>query len=249
MGKMVAVIIFLARIGRRARLIRCIEIGLRAFDHSLWGECSLTNMHDLDKENLAAIRTLCPNVRTIKTRLMDSSRDFYRLDEGPVPPDTPAQLHKLAANLKDIPWLEKVIIHIGVFTNKADQEPEDDEQTSAANDAQADNEEPDEWDDAEVITGLYIAMVGNGNHTRKQIADMERAALSYGWDVDMGGKLKRRTRRSSDNRWVLHNEADLDEYEDALEEAAEAEAEAEEEEAGEGGARISGGGGADLNPV
>ncbi|KAK8062627.1 hypothetical protein PG997_014724 [Apiospora hydei] len=205
-GKTAAVAIFLARIGRQARLIRYIETGLRAFDHRLWGECGPTDIHDLDRENLAAIRLLCPNIRTIQFRLSDSSRSSYRLGGGPVPPDTPAQLHTLAANLKDIPWLEKVIIHIGVFTNKDDQEPEDDEQTSAGNDDQVNTEEPVEADDAEVITGPDIAMMGNGNHTRKQVAEMERVVLSYGWDVDMGGELKRRTWRSSDNKWVFYNE-------------------------------------------
>ncbi|KAK8063677.1 hypothetical protein PG996_008329 [Apiospora saccharicola] len=75
------------------------------------------------------------------------------------------------------------------------------------------DEEDQDMEEAQISD--EARMIGNGNHRRSEIDEMEKTALSYGWAVEVQ-RVKRRTWSTSDGQWILYTQEDADGYEEEL---------------------------------
>ncbi|KAK8112953.1 hypothetical protein PG984_013479 [Apiospora sp. TS-2023a] len=127
----------------------------------------------------------------MEVRLCDRNLGSHNLLTPPEPPETQLQLQTLASKLEVMPTLEKIVLDISVYVDEEDQDMEE---------AQVSDE---------------TRLIGNGNHRRSEIEEMEKTASSYGWAVEVQ-RVKRRTWRTSDGQWIFYSQEDADEYEEEL---------------------------------
>ncbi|KAK8062628.1 hypothetical protein PG997_014725 [Apiospora hydei] len=190
---------FLVMIGSQARLVRHIALTLWTFVRDLDRANNTVNLDEWDRENLLAIQEMCPPTTTLEFRLVDWELSGHSLLELYELPETQLQLKTLASTLEGMTNPENVVLDIRVYVDEDDQEVKYD----LANRLD------------EIPTGKKVMVVGNGNHRRKEIDDMESLALSYGWTVKVK-RIKRRTWTTSDGECIVYSQEDLEAYKDDL---------------------------------
>ncbi|KAK7963983.1 hypothetical protein PG988_010957 [Apiospora saccharicola] len=178
-------------IGNRTSLIRRIALSLWTFERGLDRSNEATDLNELDRENMQAIQTMCPNITTLEFRLCDRHLGSHSLMALSGPPESKLQLQTLASELESMSIPGKIVLDIRVYVDEEDQDMEE---------AQISDE---------------ARMIGNGNHRRSEIDEMEKTALSYGWAVEVQ-RVKRRTWSTSDGQWILYTQEDADGYEEEL---------------------------------